>query len=161
MLRGAIDHRCTSISHLKQLIFIKSRRQLLVRNFAHLGTSSVNWDHHGPLCFLIVQTALIHCWDAKSPRFFTNRSYFRRFTVKIRSFAIFGALNPPKCPNKRKKKNDSALFLCKQKKKKNRTYVILQNGAYKRSYRFCFLLNYKALKLAIENIMLYLRYLFL
>ena len=104
-LRGAHDQDRRSISHLKQLILIKSRRQLLVRNFAHLGTSSVNWDHHGPLRHVIVETGLIQCWYPKSPRFFANRSYFRRFTVKIRSFAIFGALNPPKCPNKPKDYN--------------------------------------------------------
>ena len=126
LLRGAIDHRCTSISHLKQLIFIKSRRQLLVRNFAHLGTSSVNWDHHGPLRYVIVETGLIQCWYPKSPRFFANRSYFRRFTVKIRSFAIFGALNPPKCPNK--PKNYNHVIICgKLKKNKYSTYGILEN----------------------------------
>merc|ERR1711872_409021 len=116
-LRGAIDHRCTSISHLKQLIFIKSRRQLLVRNFAHLGTSSVNWDHHGPLRFVIVKIFLIQCCYAKSPRFFANRSYFRRFTVKIRSFAIFGALTPPNVRISQKITFPQK-FVAKKKKKK-------------------------------------------
>ena len=46
-------------------------------------------------------------------------SYFRPFTVKIRSFAIYGALNPPKCPNK--PKNDTFKIICRKLKSNNST----------------------------------------
>ena len=92
-------------------------------------------------------------WELKN-------SYFRPFFVKIRSFSTFGALNPPKCPNKPKK--GQCPFFCVNKKRKK----IAHMASFKMAPTsgrgvFVFLLNYKALKLAIENIMLYLRYLFL
>ena len=92
-------------------------------------------------------------WELKN-------SYFRPFFVKIRSFSTFGALNPPKCPNKPKK--TIAHFFCVNRKRKKIAHMASFNIAPTRGRGvFVILLNYKALKLAIENIMLYLRYLFL
>ena len=111
-LRGAIDHRCTFISHLKQLILLKSPRPFQSRKYGYsekilpfLGSSRTK----AVLCRLGIPYAGAGGegwgWELKN-------SYFRPFFVKIRSFSTFGAINPPKCSNK-PKKNDSSLFLCK------------------------------------------------
>ena len=103
LLRGAIDHRCTSISNLKQLILIKSPRPFQSRKYGYsekilpfLGSSRTK--------AVLYRLGIPYAgaggegwgWELKN-------SYFRPFFVKIRSFSTFGALNPPKCPNKPKK----------------------------------------------------------
>ena len=115
-LRGDIDHRCTFISHLKQLILIKSPRPFQSRKYGYsekilpfLGSSRTK----AVLCRLGIPYAGAGGegwgWELKN-------SYFRPFFVKIRSFSTFGALNPPKCPNKPKK--TTAHFFCVNRKRK-------------------------------------------
>ena len=112
VLRGAHDHRCSSISHLKQLILIKSPRPFQSRKYGYrekilpfLGSSRTK----AVLARLGFPYAgaggPVWGWELKN-------SYFRPFFVKIRSFSTFGALNPPKCPNK-PKKTTAHFFLCK------------------------------------------------
>merc|ERR1712240_627425 len=109
-LRGELDLDRRSISHLKQLILIKSPRPFQSRKCGYrekilpsLGSSRtkvvlyrLRWPYAGA-------GGPMWGWELKT-------SYFRPFFLKIQSFSTFGALNPPKFPNK-PKKNDSALFL--------------------------------------------------
>ena len=110
-LRGAIQHRRTFISHLKQLILIKSPRPFQSRKYGYrekilpfLGSSRTK----AVLARLGFPYAgaggPVWGWELKN-------SYFRPFFVKIRSFSTFGALNPPKCPNKPKKKRQCPFFV--------------------------------------------------
>merc|ERR1712081_53450 len=107
---------CTFISHLKQLILIKSPRPFQSRKYGYrkkilpfLGSSRtkavlsrLGFPYAGA-------GGPVWGWELKN-------SYFRPFFIKIRSFSTFGALNPPKCPNKPKKR--TAHFFCVNKKRK-------------------------------------------
>merc|ERR1712240_639821 len=110
-LRGALDLNRRSISHLKQLILIKSPRpfqsikcRYREKILPSLGSSRtkavlyrLRWPYAGA-------GGPMWRWELKN-------SYFRPFFVKIRSFSTFGALNPPKCPNKPKKKRQLTFFV--------------------------------------------------
>merc|ERR1712240_456097 len=107
-LRGAIDHRCTFISHLKQLILIQSPQPFQSRKYGYsekilpfLGSSRTKAELYRLGIPYAGAGGPVWGWELKN-------SYFRPFFVKIWSFSTFGALNPPHCPNKPKKKNDSS-----------------------------------------------------
>merc|ERR1711989_130770 len=110
-LRGAIDHRGSSIPHLKQLILIKSPRPFQSRKYGY-GEKILPFLGSSRTKAVLARLGFSYAgaggpvwgWELKN-------SYFRPFFVKIRSFSTFGALNPPKCPKKPKKK--------KKKKKKS------------------------------------------
>ena len=118
-LRGAIQHRRTFISHLKQLILIKSRRTIPDRYSAQFRNSTSQQLHHGPQRMASGWIWLIQSLLPEIASLYRERSYFRPFTVKNRSFAIYGALNPPKCPNK--PKNDTYKIICRKLKSNNST----------------------------------------
>ena len=118
-LRGAIQHRCTFISHLKQLILIKSPRKINDRNSAQLRNSTSHSVHHAPYRRPSRRIWLIRVLVSEIGTLCCERSYSRPFTIKIRSFAIYGALNPPKCPNK--PKNDTFKIICRKLKSNNST----------------------------------------
>ena len=126
-LRGAIQHRCTFISHLKQLILIKSPRKINGRNSARLRNSTDRQVHHAPYRRPSRRIWLIRVLVSENGTLCRERSYFRPFFVKIRSFAIFGALNPPRCPNK--PKNYTHPIICKKlKDNKSTKSVFCQNS---------------------------------
>ena len=112
LLRGAIQHRCTFISHLKQLILIKSPRPFQSRKYGYsekilpfLGSSRTKAVLYRLGIPYAGAGGPVWGWELKN-------SYFRPFFVKIRSFSTFGALNPPKCPNK--PKNDTFKIICRK-----------------------------------------------
>ena len=141
ILRGAIQHRRTFISHLKQLILIKSPRPFQSRKYGYrekilpfLGSSRTKAGH----CRLGIPYAGAGGpwwgWELKN-------SYFRPFFVKIRSFSTFGALNPPKCPNKPKKKTTAHFFCVNRKRKKIAHMSSFKMAPTNGRTVFCFLLN--------------------